>query len=75
MACTLSEANDIIWDNKLNALPVVDKNDHLSSLVFRKDYDSHKENPLELLDASTSAMSSAQASTARDYAERVPATA
>ncbi len=39
---SLKEANDIIWDNKLNALPIVDKNGHLVSLVFRKDYDSHK---------------------------------
>ena len=69
--CTLSEANDIIWDNKLNALPVVDKNDHLSSLVFRKDYDSHKENPLELLDANKRYVVGAGINS-RDYAERVP---
>ncbi|MDR1713382.1 MAG: IMP dehydrogenase [Coriobacteriales bacterium] len=48
---TLSEANDIIWDNKLNALPLVDDFDHLVYMVFRKDYASHKENPLENLDA------------------------
>ena len=44
-------ANDIIWDNKLNSLPVVDDDDHLMYLVFRKDYDSHKSNPNEMLDA------------------------
>ena len=48
---SLKVANDIIWDNKLNSLPVVDDEDHLMYLVFRKDYDSHKSNPNEMLDA------------------------
>ena len=48
---SLKEANDIIWDHKLNSLPIVDDHDHLMYFVFRKDYSSHKENPLELLDA------------------------
>jgi len=69
---TLSEANDIIWDNRLNALPVVDGNDNLIAVVFRKDYDSHKLNPLELLDQNKSYMVGAGINT-RDYAERVPA--
>ena len=47
-ATTLKEANDIIWDNKLNALPVVDEDDHLMYFVFRKDYAEHKEHPLAL---------------------------
>ena len=47
-ATTLKEANDIIWDNKLNALPVVDEDDHLMYFVFRKDYAEHKEHPLDL---------------------------
>ena len=47
-ATTLKEANDIIWDHKLNALPVVDDNDHLMYFVFRKDYSEHKEHPLAL---------------------------
>lgn len=68
---TLSEANDIIWDNKLNALPIVDKNGHLLYLVFRKDYASHKENPLELLDDNKRYMVGAGINT-RDYAQRVP---
>lgn len=42
---SLKEANDIIWENKLNSLPVVDKEGHLMYFVFRKDYASHKENP------------------------------
>ena len=69
---TLKEANDIIWDNKLNALPLIDKNQHLKFMVFRKDYDSHKENVNELLDANKSYVVGAGINT-RDYAERVPA--
>ena len=69
---SLKEANNIIWDNKLNALPILDDNMHLVSFVFRKDYDSHKENPLELLDSSKRYIVGAGINT-RDYAERVPA--
>ncbi len=69
---SLKEANDIIWDNKINSLPLVDKNDHLQYMVFRKDYDSHKENVNELLDANKSYVVGAGINT-RDYAERVPA--
>lgn len=69
---TLKTANDIIWDNKLNSLPILDRNGHLLHFVFRKDYDSHKENPLELLDQSKRYMVGAGINT-RDYEERVPA--
>ena len=69
---SLKTANDIIWDNKLNSLPILDKNGHLLYFVFRKDYDSHKENPLELLDASKRYMVGAGINT-RDYEQRVPA--
>ena len=69
---TLKEANDIIWDNKLNSLPIIDKNGNLVCFVFRKDYDSHKENPLELLDKDKRFMVGAGINT-RDYEERVPA--
>ncbi|MBR2339868.1 MAG: IMP dehydrogenase [Clostridia bacterium] len=69
---TLKECNNIIWDNKLNSLPIVDENDCLVSFVFRKDYDSHKENPLELLDSQKRYIVGAGINT-RDYAERVPA--
>ncbi|MBP3892080.1 MAG: IMP dehydrogenase [Solobacterium sp.] len=68
----LSDCNDIIWEHKLNALPIVDKKDHLCFLVFRKDYDSHKENPNELLDHEKRFMVGAGINT-RDYKERVPA--
>ena len=69
---TLSQANDIIWDNKINTLPLVDKQGNLRFLVFRKDYDSHKENANELLDHNKSYLVGAGINT-RDYAERVPA--
>ena len=71
-ATTLKEANDIIWDNKLNSLPIVDENDHLMYFVFRKDYASHKANPQELLDSQKRYLVGAGINT-RDYAERVPA--
>ena len=69
---TLGECNDIIWDHKLNTLPVVDKEGNLAYLVFRKDYDSHKNNPLELLDKEKRYIVGAGINT-RDYKERVPA--
>ena len=69
---TLKEANDIIWDHKLNSLPIVDKNGNLKYFVFRKDYSQHKENPQELLDKNKSYIVGAGINT-RDYAERVPA--
>lgn len=69
---SLSEANDIIWAHKINQLPVLDAKGHLQSLVFRKDYDNHKDNPLELLDAKKSMVCGAGINT-RDYRERVPA--
>ena len=31
---TLSEANDIIWENKVNQLPIVDKDGCLVAFVF-----------------------------------------
>ena len=69
---TLKEANDIIWDNKLNSLPIVSEDGRLLYFVFRKDYDTHKQNPNELLDASKRYVVGAGINT-RDYAERVPA--
>lgn len=69
---TLSEANDMLWDHKLNALPIIDKNQRLVYFVFRKDYDSHKANPNELLDAGKRYVVGAGVNT-RDYKERIPA--
>ena len=69
---TLKEANDIIWDHKLNSLPIVDENDHLMYFVFRKDYASHKAHPQELLDSEKRYLVGAGINT-RDYATRIPA--
>ena len=70
---TLPEANDLIWDHKLNQLPIVDKDQNLMYLIFRKDYDSNKENPLELLDDNSKRYMVGAGINSRDYAERVPA--
>ena len=69
---TLKEANDIIWDHKLNALPIVSNDGRLLYFVFRKDYERHKENPGELLDSQKRFMVGAGINT-KDYEERVPA--
>ncbi len=69
---SLKEANDIIWDNKINSLPIITKEGNLCYFVFRKDYAFHKENPLELLDSQKRYMVGAGINT-RDYEERVPA--
>ncbi|MEG2015960.1 MAG: IMP dehydrogenase [Oscillospiraceae bacterium] len=68
---SLKEANNIIWDHKLNSLPIIDKNGRLVAFVFRKDYEQHKENPLELLDGDNRYVVGAGINT-RDYEERVP---
>ncbi len=68
---TLSEANDIIWEHKLNQLPILTEDGHLVSFVFRKDYSTHKENPNELLDSRKRYIVGAGINT-RDYETRVP---
>ncbi len=69
---SLSEANDIIWEHKLNSLPIVDEDGRLAYFVFRKDYEQHKENPNEMLDKDKRYVVGAGINT-RDYKERVPA--
>jgi IMP dehydrogenase len=71
LGISLTEANDIIWENKLNTLPIIDKDQKLQYFVFRKDYDEHKENPNELLDSNKKLLVGAGINT-RDYKERVP---
>jgi IMP dehydrogenase len=68
---SLEEANDIIWDNKVNTLPIIDEDRHLKYFVFRKDYDNHKNNPNELLDTHKRLLVGAGVNT-RDYTERIP---
>ncbi|MFV0365497.1 MAG: IMP dehydrogenase [Mangrovibacterium sp.] len=69
---TLAEANDVIWDNKLNSLPIIDENDCLLGFVFRKDYDNRKGHPLELHDSNKKLVVGAGINS-RDHRERVPA--
>ena len=69
---SLKEANDVLWDNKLNSLPIIDAEGRLDSFVFRKDYESKKANVNELLDSEKRYIVGAGINT-RDYAERVPA--
>lgn len=71
LGISLDEANDIIWDNKVNTLPIIDENQCLKYFVFRKDYDNHRENPAELLDSQKRLLVGAGINT-RDYSERIP---
>ncbi len=68
---SLEEANNIIWENKINTLPIIDDKQCLKYFVFRKDYDNHIDNPNELLDANKRLLVGAGINT-RDYAERIP---
>jgi len=69
---TLPQCNDLIWNNKLNALPVIDKNGCMSSFVFRKDYTADKENKLALMDDAKRYIVGAGVNT-HDYKQRIPA--
>ncbi len=72
LGISLTEANDIIWDHKLNQLPIIDSEGRLQYFVFRKDYENHKQNANELLDSHKRLIVGAGINT-RDYEERVPA--
>lgn len=69
---SLHDANDLIWEHKISCLPILDENDNLDTLVFRKDYEADKENPNSLLDDNKRFIVGAGINT-RDYAERIPA--
>ena len=69
---SLAEANDIIWENKISCLPILDEDDNLEHLVFRKDYEERKNNPDSLLDDNKRYIVGAGINT-RDYEERIPA--
>jgi inosine-5'-monophosphate dehydrogenase len=73
LGITLKEANNIIWEHKLNTLPIIDENDRLVYLVFRKDYDAHKDNPVELSNKATKELLVGAGINTRDFKERVPA--
>ena len=68
---SLHDCNNIIWDNKINTLPLVDAEGNLKYIVFRKDYAEHKEHPLALQDDKKRYLVGAGINS-RDYAERIP---
>ena len=69
---SLAEANDIIWEHKISCLPILDENDNLAYLVFRKDYEERKNNPNSFLDENKRYIVGAGINT-RDYEQRIPA--
>ena len=69
---SLSEANDMIWENKIACLPILDDEERLKYLVFRRDYEERKNNPNSLLDENKRYIVGAGINT-RDYEERIPA--
>ena len=69
---SLAEANDVIWENKIACLPILDDNENLKYLVFRKDYEERKNNPNSLLDENKRYIVGAGVNT-RDHEERIPA--
>jgi IMP dehydrogenase len=69
---SLTEANQIIWEHKLNTLPIIDDEQKLAYFVFRKDYDNHRDNPYELSGEDKTLLVGAGINT-RDFTERVPA--
>jgi IMP dehydrogenase len=72
LGISLTEANDILWKSKIDCLPIIDNQQNLAYLVFRKDYTEHKENEHELLDPEKRLMVGAAINT-KDFVERVPA--
>jgi len=68
----LVAATDLLWKNKKECLPIIDKAGRLSSLVFRRDYFDHKSNPDELTDENKRLFVGAALNTF-DYQERAKA--
>ncbi len=69
---SLAEANNILWDNKVNCIPIVDKQQNLKYLVFRKDYQFAKDSKDAAVDADKCFLVGAAVNT-RDYETRIPA--
>ena len=69
---TLKEANHLLYKHKKEALPILEADGRLNSLVFKKDYVDHINNPLELLDPRKRLVAAAGVNT-HDYQERLPA--
>jgi len=69
---SLKSANQLLHKHKKQALPILEKDGSLNSIVFKKDYDAHKDNPLELLDQEKRLVAAAGVNT-HDYKDRLPA--
>lgn len=69
---TLTEANDRLFDEHLDVLPVLDDDGHLHHLIFRTDYEDNKRYPNQLVDASKRLRVGAGVNT-HDYTDRIPA--
>lgn len=69
---TLQAATEILWKNKKECLPIIDKKGNLKYLVFRKDYFDHKSNPDQLTDERKRLFVGAGLNT-YDYMERAEA--
>lgn len=69
---SLQEATELLWKNKKECLPIVDKSGNLKALVFRRDYFDHKSNPDELTDSNKRLFVGAAINT-HDYRDRLDA--
>jgi IMP dehydrogenase len=69
---SLSEANTLIWDHRLDVLPIVDDAGLLRSIVLRRDYELHKRFRNESIDSEKRFRVGAGVNT-HDYRERIPA--
>ena len=69
---TLQDATTLLWKNKKECLPIVDKNGNLKYLVFRRDYFDHHRYPDELTDSRKRLFVGAALNT-HDYMERAAA--
>ncbi len=68
----LKRANEILEESHHGAIPIIDRSGRLKCVVFRKDIEQHRENPLELIDDKKRYKVGAAINT-RDYRRRVPA--
>lgn len=69
---SLSDANTLLWDHRLDLLPIVSADGHLQSIVLRRDYELHKTFKNETIDDDKRFRVGAGVNT-HDYADRIPA--
>jgi IMP dehydrogenase len=69
---SLSDANSMIWDQRLDVLPVVAVDGRLESIVLRRDYELHKDFQNETIDSDKRFRVGAGVNT-HDFKDRIPA--